>query len=347
MKTARTDEPLVTIQCATYNHANFIRDCLDGFVSQKTDFKFQILIHDDASTDGTADIIREYVERYPDLFVPIFQKENRYRRGLRLKDILLPLYKGRYVAICEGDDYWTDPLKLQKQVDFLEAHPDYTMVCNRTEMLSVRRGRFIGEVRSYDHSCPMPLEDIVRNGGGFVATCSILHRREVTDHLLDYHSGCAVGDWPLQIRCGLLGKVYYMDDKMTVYRTENSRSMVGQWQADTIYSPQRLKGLKTEVAMLEGYARDFPEHAQLLRDHQGYFINVLFNLDRRNRKVLRQCFRDDMRRLGIGWRIDWWLRIRNWNKYVRKYVARYYPSRGYTRDTAEWWIIYPDAAGDD
>jgi len=120
--------PLVSIWTLTYNHAPFIRQCIEGVLMQKTTFPFELLIHDDASTDGTADIIREYEARYPDIIKPIYQTENQFSKGGGIyRKFQLPRSQGKYIAICEGDDYWTDPLKLQKQVDFLETHPDYTI----------------------------------------------------------------------------------------------------------------------------------------------------------------------------------------------------------------------------
>lgn len=124
--------PLLSICCLAYNHAPYIRQCLDGFMMQKTDFAFEVLIHDDASTDGTADIIREYEAKYPDIIKPIYQTENQYSKGIKISGTYqFPRAKGKYIAMCEGDDYWIDPLKLQKQVDFLEANEDYSLCCHR------------------------------------------------------------------------------------------------------------------------------------------------------------------------------------------------------------------------
>ena len=116
---------MVTIRCITYNHESYIRQCLDGFLMQKTTFRFEAIVHDDASTDGTATIIREYADKYPNIIKPIFETENQYsKRDGSLRRILDAHTHGKYIAMCEGDDYWTDPYKLQKQVDFLESHPD-------------------------------------------------------------------------------------------------------------------------------------------------------------------------------------------------------------------------------
>ena len=120
-------EIMVTIRCITYNHELYIRQCLDGFVMQKTNFRFIAIVHDDASTDGNADIIKEYAKKYPDIIHPILQTENQHSKGFKeAKEMLINLcLQSKYVAYCEGDDYWTDPLKLQKQFDFMEANPEY------------------------------------------------------------------------------------------------------------------------------------------------------------------------------------------------------------------------------
>jgi len=107
------DDIVVSISCITYNHAPYIRQCLDGFVMQKTTFPFEILIHDDASTYGTPDIIREYEAKYPGLIKPIYQTENQHSKGVKISQTFnWPRARGKDIALCEGDDYWTDPYKL-------------------------------------------------------------------------------------------------------------------------------------------------------------------------------------------------------------------------------------------
>lgn len=120
-------QPLVSICCVTYNHAPFIRQCIDGFLMQETTFPIEILIHDDASTDGTDGILREYVDKYPEKIFPLYEEQNQYSQGVKVDFFNYNRARGKYIAYCEGDDYWTDPLKLQKQVDFMESHPDYSV----------------------------------------------------------------------------------------------------------------------------------------------------------------------------------------------------------------------------
>lgn len=134
--------PLVSICCVTYNHAPYIRECLDGFLMQQTDFAFEILVYDDASTDQNQDIIREYQCKYPDLILPILQKENQYSKGIEVGRFNFNRAQGRYIALCEGDDYWIDPLKLQKQVDYLEKNPDCGMVCTDVKRYIQKTGNF-------------------------------------------------------------------------------------------------------------------------------------------------------------------------------------------------------------
>lgn len=129
--------PVVSISCVTYNHENYIRQCLDGFLMQVCSFDFEILIHDDASTDGTRIIIEEYQKKYPEIIKPIFQEENQYSKGIRSFNARFnfPRAKGKYIALCDGDDYWSDSLKLQKQFECLENNPDIVLCCHRTSQL--------------------------------------------------------------------------------------------------------------------------------------------------------------------------------------------------------------------
>ncbi|MEL7559446.1 glycosyltransferase family 2 protein [Stutzerimonas chloritidismutans] len=144
-------DPLLSIVCLTYNHADFIRETLEGFLRQKTDFPFEVIVHDDASTDNTAAIIREYAARYPSVIKPIYQRENQYRLGVPFSTRLFAQASGRYIAYCEGDDYWTDPRKLQLQVDFLEKHRDYVMTYHDAFMFNslgvVRTPHLTGKYR--------------------------------------------------------------------------------------------------------------------------------------------------------------------------------------------------------
>lgn len=137
------ESPIVSICCITYNHAPFIRKALEGFLMQepptgvsKDEPWYEILIHDDCSTDGTTEIIKEYAAKYPDKIFPLYETENQYKRlgAARIDVYNYSRVRGEYVAYCEGDDYWTDKKKLQKQVDFMESHPDYSICWHRVQL---------------------------------------------------------------------------------------------------------------------------------------------------------------------------------------------------------------------
>lgn len=117
---------MVSVCVLSYNHEKYLRDCLEGIVMQRTTFPIEAWVHDDASTDKSQEIIKEYQQRYPEIIKPILQTENQYskKEGSILAMHLYPKCTGKYVALCEGDDYWIDPNKLQKQVDYMESHPD-------------------------------------------------------------------------------------------------------------------------------------------------------------------------------------------------------------------------------
>ncbi len=122
------NQPVVSVRCITYNHENYIAQALDGFLMQKTNFPFEVIVHDDASPDKTADIVREYEKKYPAIIKAIYQTENQYsKRDGTIARIMNEACKGKYIALCEGDDYWIDENKLQMQVDFLEENPEYGM----------------------------------------------------------------------------------------------------------------------------------------------------------------------------------------------------------------------------
>lgn len=135
--------PLVSVSCCTFNHAPYIRQCLEGFVQQKTEFEFEVLVHDDASNDGTVEIIREFEKKYPQIIKPIYEVENQYsKHDGSISRIQRKRALGKYFVYCEGDDYWTDKYKLQKQIDFLEKHPDYGMCYGKARNFVQKSGKF-------------------------------------------------------------------------------------------------------------------------------------------------------------------------------------------------------------
>jgi glycosyltransferase involved in cell wall biosynthesis len=211
--------PLVSIICDVYNHGPYLRNALEGFVMQQVDFPIEILVHDDASTDNSAEIIREYENKHPDLIRPIYETENQYYKQNLWADIQFPRAQGKYIALCEGDDYWTDPLKLQKQVDYMEAHPECTMCFgNALEHWegSDRPDKVFSDIKDRDYAP----EELTH--GWFISTATVLFRRQVieSDLFRQYIADRKIitGDLPLWLTCASMGKVHGLSDIFSVYR---------------------------------------------------------------------------------------------------------------------------------
>ena len=230
----RTDknEILVSIICNAYNHELYIRDALEGFVMQKTDFAFEILVHDDASTDNTANIIREYEAKYPELIKPIYQTENQYSKGNGdVSRIQQGRAKGKYIAFCEGDDYWTDPYKLQKQFDALEANPDIDMCAHAARAVNATTGDEMYIVAPSQIDTVFPAEDVILGGGGFVASASLFFRSELYIDPPEFRRFLRM-DVTLQIHGALRGGLLYLSDCMSVYRVMSKGSWSQRMAAD-------------------------------------------------------------------------------------------------------------------
>lgn len=209
---------LVSVYCFTYNHEKYIRSALEGFVNQKTNFDYEVFVHDDASTDMTASIVLEFAERYPHIIKPIIQKENQYSKGVNIEDkYISPLMSGKYIALCEGDDYWCDENKLQKQVDFLEKHTDYVACAHNSFIYNVKTGEkklFSG--RKYSGSIKM--KEIIEWKRVF-HTSSVMYRKSLREKKPIYMR-CInnVGDFNNALWFRMNGKVYYIASPMSVYR---------------------------------------------------------------------------------------------------------------------------------
>lgn len=216
-------KPLVSICSLTYNHENYVSQAIEGFLMQKTTFPIEIIIHDDASTDNTTNIIREYENRYPDIIKPIYQNENQWSKGIRPSPTYVwPCAKGKYIAICEGDDYWTDPYKLQKQVDFLEVNPDYGLVFTDADFLYERDGKLIP---AYDKTFGKRIPTgnvlpIFLHGNNPYKTCTSMFRRSLIGECADIlsKSKFKMGDKILWLLIAGQAKIGYIKDSTTVYR---------------------------------------------------------------------------------------------------------------------------------
>ena len=213
-----SDAPLVTVSCTAYNHEKFIRDALEGFIMQKTNFRFEVIVHDDASTDNTAEIIREYEIKYPAIIKPIYQKENQWSKGIKPSArFVWPKARGKYLALCEGDDYWTDPLKLQKQVDFLQANKNYAGAFHYTK--KIIEGYDISKDRLYGfHGTKLDFESVdTISPVSPWHTSSFVFRNEFLE-IPSWFYSVPSGDMALFSIISKYGKIRCIPEIMSVYR---------------------------------------------------------------------------------------------------------------------------------
>ena len=212
--------PLVSIVCFAYNHEKYISQALDSFVAQKVNFNYEIVVHDDASTDKTALIIRDFQEKHPHLFRPIFQDINQHsiEKG-RVSRIGFNAARGKYIALCEGDDYWTDPNKLQKQVDFLESNTSNSACAHQSTVIyedSTRKSHEFNNIRT---NCNFYKHDLL--GLRKFHTASFVFRSDILRNISKFPSNITSGDRALYLLCSLYGPIGYLHDSMCIYRKSN------------------------------------------------------------------------------------------------------------------------------
>ncbi len=233
MSIIKNNDIMVSVCCLVYNHEKYLRQCLDGFMMQKTNFKFEVLIHDDASTDGSADIIREYEKKYPDIIKPIYQTENQYSKGIKISwTYQYPRAKGKYIALCEGDDYWIDEYKLQKQFDALEEHDEAVFCSHKVCLVSESGDRLtdahFSESTSGVYSSAQWIKMICTASMYFQTSSYFFKRSLVSKHinnLPDFLVVSAVGDIPLMLLAISEGGLCYIDKEMSCRRLMS----IGSW----------------------------------------------------------------------------------------------------------------------
>ena len=244
------EDILVSIWCVTYNHALYIRDAIEGFLSQKTNFKYEIIIHDDASIDSTAEIIREYEQKYPNLIHGIYQTENQYSRNQPSIEWIWKIQfdncKGKYIAVCEGDDYWIDVKKLQMQVDYLETHPECIMTAHNVIDWNYRN-HTVTPVNLYLEDGVIPNEKIISQEVA-ILNGSTVYRKEVLE-LDDFFLNAGIGDYPCLLYSLSKGDIYYFNRIMSVYR----RYHKGSWSDTMLDSKNNIIYRIQSIDFLQKY----------------------------------------------------------------------------------------------
>jgi len=243
--------PRISVCCTTFNQVDYVTDCIEGFLIQKTDDPFEILIHDDASTDGTSEIIKTYQRNYPNILHAIFQEENQYSKGVKVaRDTIWSEAKGEYIALCEGDDYWIDDKKLQKQMNAMVENGDIDLSFHDYIELDPSGKTSSSRHRNLDVKI-FDLSEIIRGGGlrfrGYgtlITTASIMVKSKVLKELPEWFDSTPVSDYFIQV-IGSSNGALFLPEKMSLYRTLTP----GSWSF--VFKAKNMKMLNDHFKLMD------------------------------------------------------------------------------------------------
>jgi glycosyltransferase involved in cell wall biosynthesis len=281
--------PLVATSTLTYNHEPYIRDCLDGILMQKTTFPVRVVVFEDCSTDATRDIVKEYQEKYPNLFVTVFAPHNTYGKPER-REALKPYFEARavakYIALCEGDDYWTDPLKLQKQVEQLEDNEESVFCSHAFKMYDIETSTY-KDIQLYEEdTINIDLKCDVRLLGK-LHSATLLFRAYVLKEMPNFFSGLPVGDEPLKTFLSYSGSLVYLKDCMSIYR----KNVPGSWTATAKNATRAISKFEKMMIFYDNFNKfsDYSYSTQV-REMKNAQLMTLLNIlryENQNKVYLR------------------------------------------------------------
>ncbi len=289
-------KPLLSICTVAYNDEKYIEQMLQSVLNQKVNFSYELLIHDDASTDKTPIIIKKYQEKYPNIIKPIFQKENKFSQGIRPNMVYnLPKAQGEYLAFLEADDFWTDNNKLQQQIDFLERNKDFVACSHNTKILrEIENGNKV-ELMNHTTKNIFTIKDFAR-GEIYFHTSSLVFRfnsdikKKTIKYMQKYY-----GDYFRLILFSTLGSINYIDKIMSVYRIHKK----GVWSSltkeqqmlekqDILIKSYNFFDIKYRNYFLEHFLKNM-EIGYINRDNKD-FIKILLKNETKN-SLLEKIFR--------------------------------------------------------
>lgn len=310
------DEVLVSICCITYNQEKYIKDALEGFLMQKTNFKFEIIIHDDASTDDTANIIKQYEKKYPDIIKPIYQIQNQYLVGKKASLITFQEAKGKYIAFCEGDDYWISDNKLQQQVDYMEKHEKCTFCFHNAKELYMKTNKMVTYIDKKRYGKYLKSngiyapDDILMIGyGGRIPTASFMFRSQDVKKLPDWYNTSICADMPLKLIMTSFGYGYYIDEEMSVYRRQTGISVTDMWNHDI---DNKIERLRKFIEIIDNFNQftNYKYNNGLTKVKKYYEVDILYH-----QKKYKQIFHTELAQI--------YKELYNDKYYIKHYVKKY------------------------
>lgn len=294
------ETPLVSISLVAYNAEAYIKDAIEGCLMQQTSFPYEIIIHDDASKDQTPQIIREYANNYPDKILPIIQTVNQFSQGHEINaKIIIPKARGKYIAFLEADDYWIDPLKLEKQVDFMEKHPEISMCFTATKEIESSGSNKVTIKRYRDHDSVCSTEDVIFMGGRLVDMGSAVVRKSIYENVPYWYHYSQIWDNTVPLLALTHGKIQYLNEVTAVYRY----NVPGSWTQKNVKNYMgRTKSISRTLALLDGFNEDIGYQYDKLIKRKTRLISVglLLLLDPRD-----EIFQKYYARLNLPLRLEY------------------------------------------
>ena len=305
--TYNSDQIAVSIICNVYNHERYIRDALEGFIQQKTTFPYEIIVHDDASTDNSASIILEYASKYPQKIIARIQTENQYSKGIHIGETFIyPICKGKYIALCEGDDYWTASCKLQRQYDALEKHHEIDMCAHSADIIDALSEKKVGIISPSSTERILSLEEVIWGGGSFLATNSLFFRKEIVTEIPPFRKNLKI-DYTVQINGALRGGIYFLPENMSVYRYKVPGSWTDRIMSNNVKILETYDKIAEMLVLLDEYTSGkYSDLIQKTIKRHRFGFQCMVNNER---KLLGSEYRDDRRALSWKGKILFYIKV--------------------------------------
>lgn len=302
-------DPVVSVMCITFNQAGYIGRAIDSFLAQDLNVPYEIVVNDDCSTDGTTQILLDYQEKYPEVMRVILHEQNQYSQGKSaMGDFVIPAMRGRYGAMCEGDDYWTDPTKLSRQLEFMESHLACAACVHANENVQADSGRRLSLMRYADHDCDVTMVDAFSNTQCY-STNSLFIR---TSALVDYRESVLYplkcdGDQKMLVSYALNGGIHYIDRIMSAYRfmAKNSTNRAMFMSREHSKVAAKKRDLRIELLRKADELTGGEYHAEF--EFGIGRMSYLYYKDLRDARILRKNWPDQLVKESIPAKLDIYL----------------------------------------